>query len=74
MSDANVRGRILWHELNTTDQKAAAAFYLKAVGWTTQAWDENPSYVMFAAGGAEADAVAVAGDLFEGPHLGIELR
>jgi uncharacterized protein len=51
MSDANVRGRILWHELNTTDQKAAAAFYLKAVGWTTQAWDENPSYVMFAAGG-----------------------
>ena len=41
MSDANVRGRILWHELNTTDQKAAAAFYLKAVGWTTQAWDEN---------------------------------
>ena len=42
MSDANVRGRILWHELNTTDQKAAAAFYLKAVGWTTQAWDENP--------------------------------
>jgi predicted enzyme related to lactoylglutathione lyase len=51
MSDANVRGRILWHELNTTDQKAAAAFYLKAVGWTTQAWDENRSYVMFAAGG-----------------------
>ena len=51
MSDAKVRGRILWHELNTTDQKAAAAFYLKAVGWTTQAWDENPSYVMFAAGG-----------------------
>jgi predicted enzyme related to lactoylglutathione lyase len=51
MSDASVRGRILWHELNTTDQKAAAAFYLKAVGWTTQAWDENPSYVMFAAGG-----------------------
>jgi predicted enzyme related to lactoylglutathione lyase len=51
MSDANVRGRILWHELNTTDQKAAAAFYLKAVGWTTQAGDENPSYVMFAAGG-----------------------
>jgi predicted enzyme related to lactoylglutathione lyase len=51
MSDANVRGRMLWHELNTTDPKGAAAFYLKAVGWTTQAWDENPSYVMFAAGG-----------------------
>ena len=51
MSDANVRGRMLWHELNTTDPKAAAAFYLKAVGWTTQAWNENPSYVMFAAGG-----------------------
>ncbi len=51
MSDANVRGRILWHELSTTDKKAAAAFYLKAVGWTTQAWEENPSYVMFAAGG-----------------------
>jgi hypothetical protein len=51
MSDANVRGRILWHELTTTDPKAAAAFYLKTVGWTTQAWDENPTYVMFAAGG-----------------------
>jgi predicted enzyme related to lactoylglutathione lyase len=51
MSDANVRGRILWHELNTTDPKAAAAFYLKTVGWKTQAWEENPTYVMFAAGG-----------------------
>lgn len=63
MSNANVRGRILWHELNTTDPKAAAAFYLKAVGWTTQAWEENPSYVMFAAGGRPmAGLLALAAD------------
>ena len=51
MPDSSVRGRFLWHELSTTDTTSAAAFYLKAVGWTTETWDQNPSYVMFAAGG-----------------------
>jgi predicted enzyme related to lactoylglutathione lyase len=51
MPDSSVRGKFLWHELSTTDTTSAAAFYLKAVGWTTETWDQNPSYVMFAAGG-----------------------
>ncbi len=35
----------------TSDTKSAAAFYTKAIGWKTQAWDENPSYTMFTAKG-----------------------
>jgi predicted enzyme related to lactoylglutathione lyase len=62
MSDAGVRGRFLWHELSTTDAKAAAAFYLKAVGWTTQTWDQNPTYVMFAAGGRPMAGLLALGD------------
>lgn len=31
-------GRFVWHELMTTDAKAAAAFYGSVVGWGTQDW------------------------------------
>src|SRR5262249_337329 len=31
-------------------------------------------HVMLAAGGAEVDAVALGANLFERPHLGVELR
>jgi predicted enzyme related to lactoylglutathione lyase len=47
MSDATVRGRFSWHELTTTDPKAAAGFFSKVVGWKTQAWEQDPSYEMF---------------------------
>ncbi len=49
MSNATVRGRFLWHELLTTDTRAATAFYTKVVGWTTQAWERDPSYTMWMA-------------------------
>jgi predicted enzyme related to lactoylglutathione lyase len=68
MSDAGVRGRFLWHELSTTDTKAAGAFYLKAVGWTTQTWDENPTYVMFAAGGRPMAGLLALGDAAGRPN------
>jgi predicted enzyme related to lactoylglutathione lyase len=45
MSSANV-GRFVWHELMTTDTKAAIAFYSEIVGWTTQAW-EGGEYTMW---------------------------
>jgi predicted enzyme related to lactoylglutathione lyase len=49
MADDTVRGRFVWHELLTPNKSAAHDFYSKAVGWTKQAWDQDPSYTMFAA-------------------------
>jgi predicted enzyme related to lactoylglutathione lyase len=46
MSNADIRGRFVWHELMTTDTKAAGAFYSKATTWKTQAWDKDPSYTL----------------------------
>ncbi len=45
MSDA-ILSRFVWHELLTTDPKAAVAFYGEVVGWKTQAW-ENGQYTMW---------------------------
>lgn len=47
MPQVNFRGRFLWHELLTTDPKAAVKFYGQVAGWTTQAWEHNPSYIMW---------------------------
>lgn len=49
MADQSVRGRFVWHELVTPDANAAHAFYGKAIGWKPQPWEEDASYVMFAA-------------------------
>jgi predicted enzyme related to lactoylglutathione lyase len=46
-----LRGRFVWHELLTSDPKAAAAFYGKIVGWAPQAWDKDPSYTLLTMGG-----------------------
>ena len=50
MADNTVRGRFVWHELNTPDPSGAHAFYSKVVGWKTQAWEHDPSYQMFVGG------------------------
>jgi predicted enzyme related to lactoylglutathione lyase len=47
MSNADIRGRFVWHELMTTDVKAAGAFYPKVTAWKTQAWDKDPSYTLW---------------------------
>ena len=47
MSNADIRGRFVWHELLTTDTKAASAFYPKVTGWRTQPWDKDPSYQLW---------------------------
>lgn len=49
MADQSVRGRFVWHELVTPDANAAHAFYGKAIGWKAQPWEDDSSYVMFAA-------------------------
>jgi predicted enzyme related to lactoylglutathione lyase len=47
MSNADIRGRFVWHELMTTDTKAASAFYPKVTGWRSQPWDKDPSYTLW---------------------------
>jgi predicted enzyme related to lactoylglutathione lyase len=49
MSNADIRGRFIWHELVTTDPDAASEFYSKVVPWKTQ--DSGmPSYTLWMAG------------------------
>jgi predicted enzyme related to lactoylglutathione lyase len=52
MSNAEVRGRFVWHELLTTDTAAAAVFYAKVLPWRTQP-SNMPGYTIFMAGGAQ---------------------
>ena len=49
MADTTVLGRFLWHELMTTDSKAAQAFYPKVTGWKTQPWEQNADYILWVA-------------------------
>jgi hypothetical protein len=49
MANPSMRGKFVWHELLTSDTKAAAAFYRKVVGWKVEGWDQDPSYQMFVA-------------------------
>jgi predicted enzyme related to lactoylglutathione lyase len=57
MARTTTRGRFLWHELLTTDPKAALAFYTRIVGWKTQPWDKDPSYTMLLAGSGPVGGV-----------------
>ncbi|MGH7545734.1 MAG: VOC family protein [Gemmatimonadota bacterium] len=47
MPTKTLRGTFVWHELMTTDPKAAQRFYTKLIGWGTQPFEHNPSYVMW---------------------------
>jgi predicted enzyme related to lactoylglutathione lyase len=47
MSESSI-GRFVWHELLTTDPKAAVAFYTEVVGWKTQPWQDG-NYTMWLA-------------------------
>jgi uncharacterized protein len=49
MSNADVLGRFIWHELLTTDTAAAAAFYPKVLPWRT-APSSMPGYTIWMAG------------------------
>lgn len=45
---ASNNGRFVWHELMTTDPKAAIAFYGDVIGWKTQAFEGGPGeYTMW---------------------------
>jgi hypothetical protein len=49
MSNAEIRGRFVWHELMTTDPQAAGTFYSKVLGWKTRP-SGMPDYTLWVAG------------------------
>jgi predicted enzyme related to lactoylglutathione lyase len=53
MSNAEIRGRFVWHELMTTDPQAAGAFYSKVLPWKTQP-SGMPDYTLWVAGKTQA--------------------
>src|SRR5207302_376132 len=52
MPAPSLRGRLVWHELMTTDPDAAARFYPAVTGWKVQTWEHNPAYRLWTMGGA----------------------
>ncbi len=53
MSNADVRGRFIWHELMTTDTDAAGAFYSKVMPWRAQP-SGMPGYTLWYSGKTQA--------------------
>lgn len=53
MSNADIRGRFVWHELMTTDTDAAGAFYSKVMPWKTQP-SGMPGYTLWVMGKSRA--------------------
>ena len=53
MSNAEIRGRFVWHELMTTDPQAAGAFYSKVLPWKTQP-SGMPDYTLWISGKTQA--------------------
>lgn len=53
MSNADIRGRFVWHELMTTDTDAAGAFYSKVMPWKTQP-SGMPGYTLWVTGKSRA--------------------
>jgi predicted enzyme related to lactoylglutathione lyase len=45
-----VRGYFIWHDLLTTDPRAAVAFYGRVIGWRSQPWDQDASYTILLSG------------------------
>ncbi|MDH3495362.1 MAG: VOC family protein [Gemmatimonadota bacterium] len=44
MGETFPRGRIVWHELMTTNPDAAVPFYRSVVGWDVMPWEQDRSY------------------------------
>ena len=53
MSNAEIRGRFVWHELMTTDPQAAGVFYSKVLSWKTQP-SGMPDYTLWVSGKTQA--------------------
>lgn len=58
MSNAEIRGRFVWHELMTTDPKAATAFYSRLLPWKAQP-SGMPDYTLWMAGKTQVGGLMV---------------
>ena len=58
MSNADPRGKFVWHELLSGDAAAATAFYTKVVPWKSQPWEQDSSYHMWVAKNGPVGGVA----------------
>ena len=47
MSNADPRGKFVWHELSTPDAAGAGAFYPRVLAWKSQPWERDPSYTIW---------------------------
>lgn len=61
MSNADIRGRFIWHELMTTDPEAASAFYSNVIPWKTQP-SGMPSYTLWMSGKTRAGGLMALAD------------
>jgi len=61
MSNADIRGRFIWHELMTTDPEAAGAFYSNVIPWKTQP-SGMPSYTLWMSGKTRAGGLMALSD------------
>lgn len=57
MATAVTRGRVVWHELMTTDPDAAIRFYSQVVGWGVEQFPGMPEYRMWTRGGKQYGGV-----------------
>jgi len=61
MTDKNLHttGRFVWHELHTSDPRAAAAFYGELLGWKTRSMDMGPggAYTIITAGDKDVGGI-----------------
>jgi predicted enzyme related to lactoylglutathione lyase len=58
MSNADPRGKFVWHELLSGDAAAATAFYTKVVPWRSQPWEQDSSYSMWVAKNGPVGGIA----------------
>lgn len=58
MSNADPRGKFVWHELLSGDAAAATAFYTKVVPWKSQPWEQDSSYSMWVAKNGPVGGIA----------------
>jgi predicted enzyme related to lactoylglutathione lyase len=76
MSNADPRGKFVWHELLTSDTAGAGGFYPKVVPWKTQPWERDPSYTLWMGKAGPIGGVAALDEATGAPrwlaYIGVE--
>jgi predicted enzyme related to lactoylglutathione lyase len=60
MAQSSYQGRFIWHELFCNDSGAAAAFYTRIMGWSSQPFSPGSPYLLFSDQGGRVLAGAMA--------------